>query len=120
LTSKMKTKWIANISLVISYILLFAHFFRAGNFLFAGVSLLAPVLLLFHSLPSRWILTAGLALGVLEWVSTFIFIRNMYSINGIPFTKAGLILGGVILFTLFAFIVNLLEAKKTEKLAKPK
>jgi len=108
----MKTKWIANILLAISYVLLAAHFFRAGNFLLAGALVLAPALLFLRWLPSRWILTAGLGLGILVWIHTFLAIRNMYQINGIPFTVAGLILGGVTLFTFIAFIVNLIEAKR--------
>ncbi len=101
---------LATILMVVSYLLVGAHFLRAGHPLFALVLSLAPVLLILRRREVRLILSVGLGLALVEWTRTFFFLKRLYEVHGLSFGKAGLILGAVILLTLVAALLNLRES----------
>jgi hypothetical protein len=84
---------------ILSFLLLAAHFYRAGQLLPAGACLAAPMLLFL-----RWpwvprLFQALLVLGALEWL------RSLYAFAALriafeqPWARLALILGAVALFT---------------------
>lgn len=84
---------------VLSLLVLAAHFLRAGNLLMV-VLLLALLALL--AVPRSWAARAvqvALALGTLEWVSTLVRLARARSAAGEPALRMGLILGAVALLT---------------------
>ena len=96
----------------LAFLVLAAHFFRAGNTVLCGLSLvfIAPLFV-----PRAWAartLQAALALGAVEWV------RTLASFAGQPYTRLAVILGGVALATAACLLVFRSErAKKFFRLA---
>ncbi len=90
---------------VLAFLLLAAHFFRAGWPAMTVVALGAPVLLF---LRRRWAVTAAavlLGLGALEWVRTLAAIAIGRQAAGQPWLRMALILGAVALFTAVAALL---------------
>lgn len=88
------------VPVVLSLLLLAAHFLRAG-ILPAVVILVALVPLL--GLRRRWVprlFQILLGLGALEWLRTLLAIRAARMALGEPTTRMAIILGAVALFTL--------------------
>lgn len=84
---------------VLSAVLLAAHYLRAGNLALVLVCLAAPALL-FVKRP--WVpraMQAGLALGAAIWIATAVEIVRWRMTVGAPWATAALILGAVALFT---------------------
>lgn len=84
---------------LLSILLLAAHFFRAGQSWLVLLVLALPVLLFFRR---RWVpmvFTLCLSLGALEWVRTAVTIAAYRSAVDEPWTRMALILGAVALFT---------------------
>jgi len=100
--------------MVLGYWLIGAHFLRAGYPLMALGLVLTPVLLFLKHRIMRLVLSIGLGLALIEWGRTFAFLKRIYEGHGLPFTKTGLILGGVMGFTLLAAVWNLREALRRE------
>ena len=84
---------------ILSALLLAAHFLRAGQTVLMLTALALP-LLLFVRL--RWVpvvVTAALALGALEWIYTLTKIALIRADMGAPWARMALILGAVAAFT---------------------
>jgi hypothetical protein len=95
---------------IFAFILLAAHFLRAGHRGLVLLCVFAPLLLLFQK---RWALTAVrilLSLGVLVWLQTSFSLVYLRWGMGAPWVRMLLILGGVAAFT--AFSVYLLGSEK--------
>lgn len=93
------------VPVVLSGLLLAAHFFRAGNM--AGVALsLVGLGLLFVRRP--WAARAvqiGLVIAAAEWVRTLVVFSAARQAMGEPWLRMAAILGGVALFTLASALV---------------
>lgn len=85
--------------LILSAIVMAAHFFRSGNIGFVIFALVAPLLLIVRS---RWaVLTVQLLLAAaaFEWIRTAASIASERAALGAPTTRMFVILGAVALFT---------------------
>ena len=85
--------------LLLSAVVLAAHFYRSGSLVLAAVSLAAPAVLLTR----RWwavpALQIALFVAAAEWVRTALSISAMRELTGAPSTRMFLILGAVAAFT---------------------
>jgi hypothetical protein len=87
------------VPVVLSLLLLGAHFLRAGNLL---VVLLVLVLVALVGVRRRWVarvLPAALVLGAVEWIRTTVQYVAERSSEGEPYVRLIVILGSVSLFT---------------------
>ncbi|MDT8435218.1 MAG: hypothetical protein RRA92_00555 [Gemmatimonadota bacterium] len=84
---------------VLSAVLLAAHFSRAGSGWLVALSLAFPLLLLVRDGRAVRLVQGILVLGGLEWVRTAVRIAEGRVALGEPWLRMALILGGVALFT---------------------
>ena len=68
----MRMKIIRIVLIVLSFVVLAAHFSRAGADIIAGLVLLFPLLLLVRRPWADWTLRTVLVLGGLEWLRTLV------------------------------------------------
>ena len=90
---------------ILSFLLLAAHFYRAGQVILAGISLAIPFLLF---LKERWVvggIQIALVLGSLEWLRTLVGFAQQRIEFGQPWTRLAIILGGVALLTALSALV---------------
>ena len=86
-------------------IVLAAHFYRAGNLVFCGLSA-GLVALLF--VPRAWavrVVQLGLLAGAFEWGLTLIRLVEVRQAMGQPYLRLAAILGTVALFTALSALV---------------
>jgi hypothetical protein len=87
---------------ILSFLLIAAHFYRAGNVVLTVLCLAAPLLLI----PKRaWVpplFQVALVLAALEWLRTAYMFVSMRMAFGEPWTRLALILSAVALFTALA------------------
>ena len=91
--------FILHIPVVVSFMLLAAHFLRESQTLFVVCALALPFLLL---LKKSWVVRVvqfALVLGAIEWIRTLLALQAIRVENGMPWTRLVLIIGGVALFT---------------------
>ncbi len=88
--------------IIVSFLLLGAHFLRAGNLPLMAGCLLIPLLLLVKTRWSVIVLQIFAYIGAVIWVDTTIAIYHQRIILGTPWERAVIILGGVALFTVFS------------------
>lgn len=98
-------KFIFVLPIILSYILLSAHFFRAGILYMTGLMLLLPLLLLIKKKISAIIIQIGLLFGTFVWVETFLKFMHIYNRFNMPFTKAGIIIAAVGVFTFLSIFL---------------
>ena len=90
---------------ILSFLLLGAHFYRAG-LVPATVLCVAALFLLF--VPKPWVprlFQAVLVLGAFEWLRTLYLFAQMRIAWGEPWTRLAVILGAVALFTALSGLV---------------
>ncbi len=90
---------VCSLPVVLSFLLVAAHFFRAGQTAGVVAALLIPFLLL---VPRRWVayaLQAALLLAAAEWVMTLVWMVRERQALGEPAVRLGVILGAVAAFT---------------------
>jgi hypothetical protein len=88
-----------SLPVIFSFLLVAAHFFRAGQTAGVVAALFVPFLLL---VPRRWVacaLQAALLLAAAEWVMTLVWMVRERQALGEPATRLALILGVVAVFT---------------------
>ena len=85
-----------------SFLLLGAHFLRAGNVLLTVGCALVPLLLVIKARWSVNLVQLLTYIGAAIWVYTTIRICHRRLILGMPWGRAAIILGTVTLFTVFA------------------
>ncbi len=95
---------------VLSFVVLAAHFMRDGNFYLVFVSLLLPALLFVRKPWAARVIQVALLLGVLEWAHTVYDLVQMRSSQGQPYGRMLAILGAVAAMT---FCSALLFQSKT-------
>lgn len=89
----------------LAFLVLGAHFFRAGNLpLFAVALAFLPLLFVRKTWAART-LQAGLAIGVVEWIRTLAAFAGQRRALGMPTTRLAVILGGVALATAACLLV---------------
>jgi hypothetical protein len=86
----------------LAFLLLAAHFYRAGQFVFAAVAAVLAVLPFVRHRTVGVVVQVALALGALEWVRTTFAFAGARMAQGGPVLRLVLILGTVVAFTLFA------------------
>jgi hypothetical protein len=83
---------LGNVGVVLSFLVLAAHFLRGGSLLLVIVLLGAPLLLLARE---RWavrVLQVALLLGALEWIRTLVTLTSARLEAGEPFLRMAIIL----------------------------
>lgn len=89
----------------LSFLVLAAHFFRAGNVpLFVLALCFLPLLVVPRAWAARAI-QAGLLAGVVVWIRTLAAFAGQRRAAGLPVTRLALILGGVALATAACLLV---------------
>jgi hypothetical protein len=85
--------------IVLSALLLAAHFLRGGQAALVAISLALPLLLLVRRPWAGWLLCGGLALGSLEWLWTLVEIARVRIAMGEDWLRMAAILGTVTFIT---------------------
>jgi hypothetical protein len=85
--------------IVLSALLLAAHFLRGGQAALVSLCLALPLLLAVRRPWAGWLITVGLGLGGLEWLLTLIDIAQQRMAMGEPWLRMAAILGTVTLLT---------------------
>jgi hypothetical protein len=94
----MKT-FLRALPVVLSALVLGAHFFRSRQLPLVALSLALPLLLLVRERWSARAVQAGLVLGALEWGRTLLFLAGQRMEAGRPWGRLAVILGGVAALT---------------------
>ena len=87
------------VPVVLSLVVLGAHFMRYGNYVGVFGSLLLVALLIVHRPWVARLMQVVLVLGALEWVRTLYDLVQVRAANGQPFTRMIVILGIVVAVT---------------------
>ena len=90
---------------ILSYLLLGAHFYRAG---LTALTTACIALLFLLFVPKPWVARLTqivLVLGALEWLRALYYFAAMRSAFGEPWARLALILGAVALFTALSALV---------------
>jgi hypothetical protein len=96
----------------LAFLVVAAHFFRAGDFASFAVSLLFLPLLF---VPRRWaarLVQVGLLAGAVVWVRALAELAGQRRAMGLPYTRLAVILGGVALATAACLLVFRSERAK--------
>lgn len=88
-----------------SFLLIAAHFQRAGISFLAVVCLLTPGLLYFTSPWSIRILQTLMFLAAIEWVRTLVYLIQLRQDAHLPWMRLAIIIGAVALFTAVSTLV---------------
>ncbi len=96
----------------LSFLMLAAHFYRAGQQLLALVSILILFLLFVKKFWVPYLMQAALVLGALEWLRSLMMLVHIRMEWGQPWQRLAIILGGVALFTLLSALVFRAKALK--------
>ena len=88
-----------------SFLLIAAHFQRAGLSILAVACLLAPGLLYFTRLWSIRILQTLMFLASLEWIRTLIYLVQLRQGADMPWMRLAIVIGAVALFTAASTLV---------------
>jgi hypothetical protein len=105
------------IPVYLSFLVLGAHFYRAGQLWLVTLCL---AMLVLPSLRRKWVppvMQTALILGALEWAYTLYVIAQIRITHGMPWTRLSIILGAVALFTAasaFVFLNQKLQNRYTE------
>lgn len=93
---------LAIVPAVLAFLLLAAHFYRAGAMLLVPVCVVLAVVVCLRRTWAQRAAQAALVLGSLEWIRTlFAFAADRVAL-GRPWGRLALILGAVVAFTLLA------------------
>lgn len=93
------------IPVFLSFLLLAAHFLRAGQTVVVGVLLALLFLLLLKKYWVPWVIQVTLLLGAFEWLRTLISVAQVRIGAEMPWTRMAVILGSVALFTALSCLV---------------
>ena len=94
----------------VSFLMLAAHCFRAGQPVLMALSLLWPLLLLLRRPWADKLVQAALLVGALEWLHTAVVFSRERLAVGAPFLRLALILGAVAFFTCASGLLLLLPS----------
>jgi hypothetical protein len=98
---------------IISFLLIAAHFLRANNIILSTLSLLLLLVTLFVRKPLLAKIAQGvLVLGGMEWIRTGFVLAALRIQENRPWTRLGIIIGGVACFTLASALVFFTDTLK--------
>lgn len=103
--SRAQMNFLRLMPVILSLLLLAAHFYRGGELFLVGASLLMIVLMLFRQPWIPRLLQAALVLGSIEWLWTLYLIARVRIEYGMPWARMSVILGAVALFTALSAMV---------------
>ena len=89
----------------ISFLLLAAHFFRAGQTVLAVIPLVLFIPLILRERWVPWLIQLVLVLGAVEWLRTLVSVAQIRMEYDMPWIRMAVILGAVALFTAFSSLV---------------
>jgi len=95
------------IPVVISFLLLAAHFLRQDNLVVVGVCLALPAFIFVRRPWVTYLLSLALLLGGIEWLRTLLAIASRRQMIGDPWVRMAAILGVIAALTLFSILVFL-------------
>ena len=98
---------------LLSMLVLGAHFYRAGHLLLAGGALLSLGLLFIRRPVMVWVMQGLLVAGAVEWLVTAIRLVMLRQAQGLPWQRLAAILGLVALCTLLSALVFTTSRLKT-------
>ena len=113
----MKQKLIVFVQLlpvILSILILSAHFLRYSAMIEVAVCILLPFVLIYRSKTSVRILQFALVVGAVIWIDTIMNLVSMREQLGHAWTRMAFILSGVVIFTLsssFVFYTKTLRAR---------
>ena len=90
---------------ILSILLLAAHFFRAGENIYVYVLLALLPLLVLKKFWVPWVIQVALILGAIEWLLTLMFVAQMRIEFDMPWTRMAIIMGAVAMFTALSSLV---------------
>ena len=90
---------------ILSLLLLAAHFYRAGHVVMTGLCLAVPLLLFLRKPWVPRLFQLLLILGAIEWLRSLYFFAAMRIAWEQPWTRLAIILGSVALFTALSALV---------------
>ena len=85
--------------IVVSSLLIAAHFYRMGSTILAVIAVLLPLLLLIRHKLALNIVRIYLFIATAEWIRALFAFIEIYERGGLSWTRLSVILGGVALFT---------------------
>ncbi len=100
------------IPVILSMLLLAAHFYRAGYLILVIAMLLGPLVLFICKPWTARVIQVVLVLGGIEWIRTLINLATIRQSVGAPWERLALILCGVALFTIASALVFSLRSLK--------
>ena len=101
------------IPVIFSFLLLSAHFYRAGIFPLTAICLILPFLLFIKLSWVARLSQAFLVIGAIEWVRTLLNLVEMRQEMGMPWIRLVVIIGAVALITgLSALIFQIRSIKE--------
>ena len=110
----MKT-FVRAIPVVLSALVLAAHFFRAHQLVLVALSLALPFLLLVRERWSARVVQAGLVLGAIEWIRTLAYFAGQRMDMGRPWGRLAVILGAVAALTALSALAVRVPPARGEK-----
>lgn len=103
--------------IIVSFLILSAHFSRAGSPVLSILCLLIPLLLFIKRTWVARLIQIVLIIGSIEWIRSLFYYINQRQSIGEPYVRLVIILGIVALFTgLSALVFNNHSLKKRYKL----
>ena len=99
---------------ILSFLLLAAHFLRSGLIPFVALALLLTALLLVRRVWVARLVQMALVLGALEWLRTLLYLVALRQEAGQPWARLAIIIGIVAAFTgssAFIFFCNSLKVR---------
>lgn len=101
------------IPVILSTLVLGAHFYRSGNMIVVALLALLPLTLLIRKPWVPGFYAGVLLLGAAEWVRTLVEIAGVRQMQGAPWTRMAVILGVVALLTAFSALVFISRPMRT-------
>jgi hypothetical protein len=98
------------VMVIISSLLIGAHFFRWGNYPLVILALGFPIILAVRTTWAGRVVQLLLVLASIEWIRTLLMLVAERRAAGMPWTKLSVILGSVAAFTIFSAIM--IEVKR--------
>ena len=102
---------------IISFLLLSAHFYRSGEMIFALLSIALCIPLILRKAWVPKLIQLFLLLGAIEWIYTIVSVAQIRVQFGSPWLRMAIILGAVALFTALSGLVFRSRALRERYLA---
>jgi len=97
---------------ILSLLVLAAHFYRAGNLILVVLMAASPLLLFIRSTWIVRVIQVELIIGGIEWIRTIFRLTNIRQAHNLPWERLAIILGFVAAFTILSALVFNCKALK--------